>query len=115
MLESCFINGLWSAWGPMGVYFKSNGFFLQYCTSEVASDGVNDDVEEILNCYDRDELFNSIFTTSSISFGIGAFLFGLLSDRFGLFVGRITSFSFVSTGLTILILILKRIIPEVRS
>ena len=67
-----------------------------------------------LNCNERDELFNSIFTTASISFGVGAFCFGLLADRFGIFVGRLTSFSFVSVGLSVLILILKRIIPEVR-
>ena len=65
-----------------------------------------------MNCDDRDELLNQIYTISSISFGVGAFLFGLLSDRFGLFVGRLTSFGFISTGLTLLILILKRIIPE---
>ena len=67
-----------------------------------------------LNCNERDELFNSIFTTASITFGVGAFCFGLLADRFGIFVGRLTSFSFVSVGLSVLILILKRIIPEVR-
>ena len=67
-----------------------------------------------LNCNERDELFNSIFTTASITFGVGAFCFGLLADRFGIFVGRLTSFSFVSIGLTVLILILKRIIPEVK-
>lgn len=57
-------------------------------------------------------MLNQIYTIASISFGVGAFLFGLLSDRFGLFVGRLTSFGFVSTGLTLLILILKQIIPE---
>ena len=70
--------------------------------------------DDELNCNERDELFNSIFTTASITFGVGAFCFGLLADRFGIFVGRLTSFSFVSIGLTVLILILKRIIPEVR-
>ena len=34
ILESCFINGLWTAWGPMGVYFKQNDFFVDYCTEE---------------------------------------------------------------------------------
>ena len=34
ILESCFINGLWTAWGPMGVYFKQNDFFVDYCVEE---------------------------------------------------------------------------------
>ena len=100
ILESCFVNGLWTAWGPMGVYFKQNDFFIEYCTDEgielprqiilqrnfVAScrhwkfDKVTGAWKgEKLNCNDRDELFNSIFTTASITFGVGAFLFGLLS------------------------------------
>ena len=34
ILESVFINGLWSAWGPMGVYFKANDFFVDECRLE---------------------------------------------------------------------------------
>ena len=34
ILESVFINGLWSAWGPMGVYFKANDFFVDKCRLE---------------------------------------------------------------------------------
>ena len=34
ILESVFINGLWSAWGPMGVYFKANDFFIDACRLE---------------------------------------------------------------------------------
>ena len=116
----------------MGVYFKQNDFFVDYCKVEGSGlpkpldrsmDGLMRFVASVilgaqkgdqLNCNERDELFNSIFTTASITFGVGAFCFGLLSDRFGIFVGRLTSFSFVSIGLTVLILILKRIIPEVR-
>ena len=116
----------------MGVYFKQNDFFVDYCKVEGSGllkpldrsmDGLMRIVASVilgaqkgdqLNCNERDELFNSIFTTASITFGVGAFCFGLLSDRFGIFVGRLTSFSFVSIGLTVLILILKQIIPEVR-
>ena len=120
----------------MGVYFKQNEFFVDYCKVEgsgLPKPFVGSKVDhgrldasrfpsvisgaqkgDQLNCNERDELFNSIFTTASITFGVGAFCFGLLADRFGIFVGRLTSFSFVSIGLTVLILILKRIIPEVR-
>ena len=111
----------------MGVYFKQNDFFVDYCKVEgsglpkspdslclTRSEILGAQKGDHLNCNERDELLNSIFTTASITFGVGAFCFGLLADRFGIFVGRLTSFSFVSIGLTVLILILKRIIPEVR-
>ena len=51
ILESIFINGLWSAWGPMGVYFKANDFFIDSCRLEGPESPTCNDCKDTLPCY----------------------------------------------------------------
>ena len=78
--ETLLFNGIFSGWGIICDMFKEDELFNDYC--EKLDDGQVD-------CSQRDELFNNVFTFSIIMYNLGALLGGIINDKLGFFYGQI--------------------------
>jgi Na+/melibiose symporter-like transporter len=81
--------------GMITTIFKNDNMFSDGCTNETG----------IIDCTQRDQDFNDIYFISLLCMNIGAFVFGVLGDKFGSVSIRITAFIFALIGYTLLMFI----------
>ena len=70
VLETFAMNGLWLGWGQMTAIFKEYGLFINYCN--------RDESGTIIDCDERDILFNNIYTATGLLLSVFVFIIGIL-------------------------------------
>ena len=102
VFDTLFMSSLWLAWGQITAIFKEQGLFVDYCDITVNS---TENSSDAMDCYRRDILFSNVYTTSNICSAVSSLVFGILTDRFGIFTSRSLSGMIMISGLTLMIFV----------
>ncbi|KAH9502567.1 hypothetical protein Btru_069018 [Bulinus truncatus] len=98
-LESFGFGGLTYGWGSLVYVLKDEGIYQDLCDSVSVS---NHSYRTGADCYERSSQFDLVFTLSSSFIGIGCFVCGQISFKFGTRVARvIASATFIAGAVMI--------------